>query len=94
VHEGENAEVSTAVGASAESEDECVDDSVDTSTRERLVEALTDAVRDLLAEGDGEGARVALRALEELARLVAADDQTGSRVADLEAARARRREPT
>ena len=70
VHQGENAEVSTTLEGSAESVDECVDDSVDTSTRARLVDALTDAVQRMLTEGDGEGARVSLRVLEDIARLV------------------------
>ena len=47
-----------------------VDDSVDTSSRGKAIADLTEALRTLLAEGDGEGARVVIRALEELARLV------------------------
>jgi hypothetical protein len=43
-----------------------VDDCVDDSTRGRLVEALTEAVRRMVAEGDCEGVKVALRALEDV----------------------------
>lgn len=48
------------------------DERVDASTRGRFVEALTEAVCEALAEGDGETAQVAIRALEELARRVEA----------------------
>jgi hypothetical protein len=48
---------------------EAVDDSVDTSTHGKAIADLTEALRRLLAEGDGEGARVVIRALEEFARL-------------------------
>jgi hypothetical protein len=44
---------------------------------------------DATAESMDEGARVALRALEEVARLVATETRTEDRVADLDAARAR-----
>jgi len=68
------------------------DDSFDVSRealgRERLIEALTDALRVMLIEGDGDGARVALRALEELARLASARP---AGVSDLAGERERRK---
>jgi hypothetical protein len=47
-----------------------------------LVEALTEAVREALAEGDGETAQVAIRALEELARRIDAPKGTERDEAD------------
>jgi hypothetical protein len=44
------------------------DDCADTSTRTELVAALTTALQRMIAEGDGEGRKSSLRALEELAR--------------------------
>lgn len=41
-----------------------------------MVAALTDWLRRLLADGDGEGAQVVLRALEDLARLLQAGHAT------------------
>ena len=63
----ENSESSTksATGVGA-----VIDDCIDDSTRGRLVAALTDGLRRMLAEGDGEGARVVLRALEDVTGLV------------------------
>ena len=83
---------SVLAGASAAEAD--FDDSFDVSEevsgRERLIAALTDALRVMLLEGDGEGARVAIRALDELAGLASARP---AEVSDLVGERARRRKP-
>jgi hypothetical protein len=70
-----------------------VDDSVDTSSRGKAIADLTDALRKLLAEGDGEGAPVVIRALDELACLVAPiEPAREARVAELQVVRRRPRE--
>ena len=63
---------------SANSVDAVMDDCVDDSTRGRLVAALTDGLRRMPAEGDGEGATVVLRALEDVAGLVQKWHATGA----------------
>jgi hypothetical protein len=69
-----------------------VDDCVDESPRDRLVTALTEAVRTMLASGDGEGAKVALRALEEIARATPSSKGSG-KIADLALVRGRPSKP-
>jgi hypothetical protein len=69
-----------------------VDDSVDESPRERLVASLAEAVRAMLVSGDGEGAKIALRALEEIARATPAT-KVNAKVADLALIRARASKP-
>ncbi len=70
--------------------DDSFDASGEVSGRERLIDALTDALRVMLLEGDGEGARVAIRALDELAGLASTRP---AEVSDLVGERARRRKP-
>jgi len=76
--------------ATAAGVDDSLDVSAEVSGRERLIAALTDALRVMLLEGDGEGARVAIRALDELAGLASARP---AEVSDLGDERARRRKP-
>ena len=68
--------------------DDSFDVSGEVSGRELLIGSLTEAVRAMLMEGDGEGARVALRALDELAGLASA---VPAEVSSLRDERARRR---
>ena len=70
--------------------DDSFDVSSEASGRERLIEALTDALRVMLIEGDGEGARVALRALEEIAALASARPAGVSDIGDERARRKKR----
>ena len=92
--DAESLENASADQAGASATEAAVDDSVDVSDdvsgRERLIEALTEALRVMLLEGDGEGARVAIRALDELAGLASARPAEVSDIGD-ERARRRRR---